>query len=148
MMTMMHLFTCFLFVLMFGTSEQCEASFTATLPGGYNTNNLKPCVQYNQVLCPDDGYNSTTGVFTAEINGTYIVSVTMMTGLVAGHTNLMKNDGTYVWLYTGNQWDMATQVVCMDLVEGDRIWVIMANTASYTLFDVYNVFSAGLVSSD
>ncbi|VDI09819.1 Hypothetical predicted protein [Mytilus galloprovincialis] len=140
-MMMTHVLTCILFMLMFSTSK---AQFTATLPSGYNTANLQPCIQYNMVKCLGMGvnYNPMTGEFTATVAGNYLVSVTMMTGTVAGHTNLMKNnDPVYVWLFTGNQYDMGTQVVLMNLAVNDRVWVRMANGAS-TLFDVYNTFSA------
>ena len=95
------------------------------------------------MLCTDAGYNHYTGIFTVGAGkaGNYLVSVTMMSGLVTAHTTLRKNGAIYVWLYTGNQYDMATQTVCMELAEGDTIWVQMNNKAS-SLFDVYNTFTA------
>nr|CBX41697.1 putative C1q domain containing protein MgC1q48 [Mytilus galloprovincialis] len=140
-MMMTHIFTCILFVLMCHSSN---AAFTATLPTGSHYYPQNGIIRYNQVLLADPGYNSASGVFTAPMNGTYSVSVTMMSGLVTAHLTLRKNTVTYVWLYTGNEYDMATQNVNMNLVIGDQIWVQMTNRATY-LFDVYNTFSAVLI---
>lgn len=96
------------------------------------------------MLLADSDYNSGSGVFTPSKNGTYSVSVTMMSGTVAAHLTLRKNGVTYVWLYTGNEYDMATQNVNMDLKVGDQVWVQMTNAAR-SLFDVYNTFSAVLI---
>ncbi|XP_071172030.1 complement C1q and tumor necrosis factor-related protein 9-like [Mytilus edulis] len=141
-MMMTHIFTCILFVLMCRSSN---AAFTATLPtGGAHYYPLNGIIRYNVVLLADSAYNSGSGVFTASKNGTYSVSVTMMSGTVAAHLTLRKNGVTYVWLYTGNEYDMATQNVNMDLKVGDQVWVQMTNAAR-SLFDVYNTFSAVLI---
>ncbi|XP_071172031.1 uncharacterized protein [Mytilus edulis] len=135
-MIMTHICTCVLFVLMCGTSD---AASTATLPTGYHTGvTITPCVKYSRRLCMDPNYNPLTGIYTVTMNGTYLVSVTMMTGIYAGHCRLTKNKVNYVWLYTGNQYDMATQTVCMDLVVGNQISVV---TSAPALFDVYNTFT-------
>ncbi|VDI60719.1 Hypothetical predicted protein, partial [Mytilus galloprovincialis] len=118
-------------------------AFTATLPGGNNPYPKDGDIIYNKMLCKDPGYKSITGIFTVGTGmaGSYLVSVTMMSGTVTAHTTLRKNGDIYVWLYTSNQYDMATQTVCMQLEVGDKIWVQMTNQAS-SLFDVYNTFSA------
>lgn len=72
--------------------------------------------------------------------GTYLVSDTMMSGDVNTHTTLRKNGAFYVWLYAGEKYEMATQTIIMQLVEGDQIWVQMTNKASI-FFDVYNTFT-------
>ncbi|XP_071151366.1 uncharacterized protein [Mytilus edulis] len=120
-----------------------KAAFTATLPGGVNPYGQNEKIRYNRMLCTEAGYNHYTGIFTVGEGkaGNYLVSVTMMSGFVTAHTTLRKNGAIYVWLYTGNQYDMATQTVCMELEEGDTIWVQMNNKAS-SLFDVYNTFTA------
>ncbi|VDI73222.1 Hypothetical predicted protein [Mytilus galloprovincialis] len=122
---------------MCGTSD---AAFTMTCPNGHNIISETPAiVKYNQPLSMDINYNVMTGKYKAPETGTYLVSVTLMTGIVAGHATLMKN-GVYVWLYSGNQYDMATQTVIMELTKGQEIWVEMANGAR-TLFGAYNTFT-------
>ncbi|XP_063443256.1 uncharacterized protein LOC134723625 [Mytilus trossulus] len=137
-MMMTHIFTCILFVLMFRSSN---AAFTATLPSGNHFYPQNGIIRYNRMLLTDSAYNSNSGVYTVTTNGTYSVSVTMMSGTVAAHLTMRKNSAIYVWLYTGNEYDMATQNVNMNLVIGDQIWMQMNNQAS-RLFDVYNTFSA------
>ncbi|VDI42533.1 Hypothetical predicted protein, partial [Mytilus galloprovincialis] len=119
-------------------------AFTATLPTGpHCCAKTFPRVKYSEIKCADPGYDPVTGTFTvaAGMAGKYLVSVTMMTGTAAGHLQLIKNaPPAYVWLYTGNEYDMATQTVCMDLVVGDQVWVQPTYWAMY-LFDVYNTFT-------
>ncbi|XP_063443292.1 uncharacterized protein LOC134723665 [Mytilus trossulus] len=136
-MIMAHILNCILVVLIIGTSI-VNAGVTATLPGGSNSYAKDAVVQYNQILVPDANYNA--GKYKATVAGNYLVSVTMMSGTVAAHTTLRKNGPIYVWLYTGNRYDMATQTVCMQLAVDDEIWVQMTNAASI-LFDVYNTFT-------
>ncbi|XP_063422793.1 uncharacterized protein LOC134707167 [Mytilus trossulus] len=115
-----------------------SVGLTATLPTGQNSYQTNAIIQYNRILCPTANYND--GKYIVTVAGNYLVSVTMMSGTVTAHTTLRKNGAIYVWLYTGNQYDMATQTVCMQLKVGDTIWVQMTNTASI-LFDVYNTFT-------
>ncbi|XP_063447257.1 uncharacterized protein LOC134726773 [Mytilus trossulus] len=138
-MIMTYIFTCILFVLMCGTSR---ASLTATLTTGYHSYPANGVIKYSKFLCNDPCYNNATGIYTVcpGMAGCYLVSVTMMSGQVMAHTTLRKNGGIYVWLFTGNSWDMATQTVCMKLEVADQIWIQMQNSASY-LFDVYNTFN-------
>ncbi|VDI58801.1 Hypothetical predicted protein [Mytilus galloprovincialis] len=124
-----------------------NAGFTATLPGGVNPYALNAMIKYNRMLCPDADYNKDTGIFIvgAGMAGNYLVSVTMMSGLVTGYTTIRKNNAIYVYLYTGRPYEMATQTVYMQLAVGDTIWVQMTIKAS-SLFDVYNTFTAVRIS--
>ncbi|VDI58799.1 Hypothetical predicted protein [Mytilus galloprovincialis] len=124
-----------------------SAAFTATLPGGVNPYALNAMIKYNKILCTDAGYNKDTGIFmvSAGMAGNYLVSVTMMSGLVTGYTTLKKNGTPNVYLYTGTPYEMATQTVYMQLAVGDTIWVEMSFKAS-SLFDVYNTFTAVRIS--
>ncbi|XP_071176365.1 uncharacterized protein [Mytilus edulis] len=114
------------------------AGLTATLLSGPNSYAEDAIVQYSRILCPNTNYNG--GKYKATVAGNYLVSVTMMAGTVTAHTTLRKNGLIYVWLYTGNQYDMATQTVYMQLAVNEEIWVQMTNKASI-LFDVYNTFT-------
>ncbi|XP_063442611.1 uncharacterized protein LOC134722907 [Mytilus trossulus] len=151
---MAHILNCILVVFIFGTSmvngqdpvvpgpvvpaPVAGAGVTATLPSGSNSYAKDAVILYSRILCPDNNYNA--GKYKATVAGNYLVSVTMMSGTVAAHTTLRKNGAIYVWLYTGNRYDMATQTVCMQLAVDDEIWVQMTNAASI-LFDVYNTFT-------
>ena len=68
----------------------------------------------------------------------------MMSGTFTAHTTLRKNGIIMVWLYTGNQYDMASQTINCDLVEGDVLCVQMQSGSS--LFSVYNTFTAVRIS--
>ncbi|VDI30050.1 Hypothetical predicted protein [Mytilus galloprovincialis] len=127
------------------SSEICNtkecAAFTATLPGGVHPYQNGAFIGYPIKLLNNSGYSN--GIFTVlpGMGGVYLVSVTMMSGSVTGHTTLRKNGAIYVWLFTNKEYDMASQTINIQLAEGDRIWVQMTNQAS-SLFDVYNTFSA------
>ncbi|XP_063443251.1 uncharacterized protein LOC134723620 [Mytilus trossulus] len=121
-----------------GTTPATAAGLTATLPSGVHSYAKDAMIQYSRILCPNTNYNA--GKYTATVAGYYLVSVTMMSGTVTAHTTIMKNNNIYVWLYTSNQYDMATQTVCMQLAVGEMVWVKMTNRASI-LFDVYNTFT-------
>ncbi|VDI39328.1 Hypothetical predicted protein [Mytilus galloprovincialis] len=152
-MIMAHILNCILFVFICCISivngviiapvPTTGGGFTATLSSGPNSYAKDAIIQYNRILCPNSNYNA--GKYTVTVAGNYLVSVTMMSGTVTAHTTLMKNTAIYVWLYTGNQYDMATQTVYMQLAVGEMIWVKMTNKASI-LFDVYNTFTVVQVS--
>ncbi|XP_063397677.1 uncharacterized protein LOC134682000 [Mytilus trossulus] len=143
-MIMTHIFTFLLFVLMCRSSN---AAFTGTLPTGLHSYAQNAIINnHNNVLNSDPNYSG--GIYTVPAGqaGTYLVSVTMMSGDDSTHTTLMKNGAIYVWLYTGEKYEMATQTVSMTLVVGDQIRVQMTNKAS-TLFDVYNTFTVAKIES-
>ncbi|VDI18354.1 Hypothetical predicted protein [Mytilus galloprovincialis] len=119
---------------------ECPA-FTATLPGGVHPYQNGAFIGYPIKLLDTPAYSK--GIFSVlpGMGGIYSVSVTMMSGSVTGHTTLRKNGDILVWLFTNKEYDMASQTITIQLVEGDKIWVQMTNQAS-SLFDVYNTFSA------
>ncbi|XP_063425329.1 uncharacterized protein LOC134708608 [Mytilus trossulus] len=138
---MTHILKCILCAFMCCTrigNGPVVSGLTVTLPSGPNSYPTNAIIEYNRILCSSTNYAG--GKYKATMAGNYLVSVTMMSGTVTAHTTLRKNGGIYVWLYTGNQFDMATQTVCMQLEVNDEIWVQMTNKASI-LFDVYNTFT-------
>ncbi|CAG2257871.1 HMCN [Mytilus edulis] len=120
--------------------EAC-AAFTATLPGGAHPYQNGGLIGYPIKLLDTRGYSNGILTVLPGMGGVYSISVTMMSGYVTGHTTLRKNGAILVWLFTNKEYDMASQTINIQLVEGDRIWVQVNNQAS-SLFDVYNTFSA------
>lgn len=122
------------------------AAFTVILPGGVQPYQKDSIIKYSEVLDNDgNAYDPSTGIFTVDMDGFYSISVTMMSGLVTAHTTLRKNGAILTWLYTNNNYNMASQTVNLQLLANDTIWVQMNNKAS-RLFDVYNTFSAVWIS--
>ncbi|CAG2214168.1 HMCN [Mytilus edulis] len=119
---------------------ECPA-LTATLPGGVHPYQNGAFIGYPIKLLDTPAYSK--GIFTVPpgMGGVYSVSVSMMSGTVTAHATLRKNEAILVWLFTNKEYDMASQTINIQLVEGDEIWVQMTNQAS-SLFDVYNTFSA------
>ncbi|VDI36604.1 Hypothetical predicted protein [Mytilus galloprovincialis] len=120
-------------------------AFTATLPLGNTPVSVGNRVKYNQVHCVTGNppvYNLGTGIFTVPTGraGVYSVSVSMMSGFQSSHLTMRKNGVVLVWLFTSNDYNMASQTVNVNLAEGDLIFVQMNSGSS--LFSVYNTFSA------
>lgn len=104
-------------------------------------------VKYGTKLINGDlasDYDPVTSIYTVPHNGIYKVTVTMMSGLVTGHTTLRKNGEIIVWLFTYKEYDMATQSINLQLQREDKLWVQMNSGSS--LFSVYNTFSAVLIT--
>ncbi|VDI18353.1 Hypothetical predicted protein [Mytilus galloprovincialis] len=120
--------------------EAC-AAFTATLPGGAHPYQNGGLIGFSIKLLDNRGYSNSIFTVPPGMGGVYLVSVTMMSGTVTGHTTLRKNGAILVWLFTNIEYDMASLTINIQLVEGGRIWIQMNNQAS-SLFDVYNTFSA------
>ncbi|XP_071172029.1 complement C1q-like protein 2 [Mytilus edulis] len=156
-MIMRSVLTCILVVSMCRTSTGCiRAAFTATFPlekiSCITVLNAQPVptgsiVKYGTKLINGDlasNYDPVTSIYTVPLNGIYKVTVTMMSGLVTGHTTLRKNGEIVVWLFTSKEYDMATQSINLQMQRGDKLWVQMNNGSS--LFSVYNTFSAVLIT--
>ncbi|CAG2201410.1 BCS1 [Mytilus edulis] len=120
-----------------------SADLTATLTTGAHSYPPNGVIGYNRVINTEFSNSYSNGIYTVSRGnaGRYLVSVTMMSGLVPAWLTLRRNEAEiYVWLYTGTPWQMATQTVSMALGVSDRISVHMQSTAS-RLFDVYNTFT-------
>lgn len=119
-----------------------------TCPLNYSPITVGSCVRYNQILCNTaNEYNPSTGIFTVQTNGTYSISVSMMSGMLTSHLTLRKLgiSSTYmVWLYTGTNYNMASQTINCELVVGDTMCVYAQSGSS--LFSVYNTFTAVRIS--
>ncbi|VDI29901.1 Hypothetical predicted protein [Mytilus galloprovincialis] len=142
-MIMRSVLTCILVVSMCRTSI---AAFTATSPLNAQPVPTGSIVKYGSKLINGDlasDYDPVTSIYTVPRTGIYKVTVTMMSGLVTGHTTLRKNGEIVVWLFTNKEYDMATQSINLQLQLGDEIWVQMNSGSS--LYSVYNTFSAVLI---
>ncbi|XP_071172028.1 collagen alpha-2(VIII) chain-like [Mytilus edulis] len=147
-MIMRSVLTCILVVSMCRTSTGCiRAAFTATLPLNAQPVPTGSIVKYGTKLINGDlasDYDPVTSIYTVPRTGIYKVTVTMMSGLVTGHTTLRKNGEIIVWLFTYKEYDMATQSINLQLQREDKLWVQMNSGSS--LFSVYNTFSAVLIT--
>ncbi|XP_063415223.1 uncharacterized protein LOC134697108 [Mytilus trossulus] len=149
--------TSIFFVLM---CSSCSAYFTVTLPNTGNTVvGIGNKVKYNTNVLTNpattvSGYDPSTGIFTVLSTtaggagagaGVYSLSVSMMVdGTKPTHLTLRKGAEILVWLFAHQRFNMASQTINVNLVEGDQIFVQM-NTGN-ELFDVYNTFSVAKVA--
>ncbi|XP_063415960.1 uncharacterized protein LOC134697607 [Mytilus trossulus] len=88
-----------------------------------------------------DGYDRATGVFTVPTTGagTYLISVSMMSGFKSAHLNVMKGTTVLGWLFTDKTYNMASLTIDALLAANDQMSVQMKFGSE--LFDVYNTFS-------
>ncbi|XP_054464067.1 complement C1q-like protein 2 [Anoplopoma fimbria] len=99
-----------------------------------------------------NSYNPATGIFTAQVSGTYFFRYSMFNNLQAtpsSVTSLMKNGErlTSVWDTAGtDSHDMGSNAVVIPLTVGDNVYVELQ--ANRTVFDDsmnYNTFSGFLL---
>ena len=99
-----------------------------------------------------NGYNSSSGVFTAPRGGVYQFSCSAMTG--HGKTlriHLMKNDQRTVSLYPGNSGhNMGTLSMVLELKKGDRVYIKHPGSGHNSLYSEseynYSMFSGYFIS--
>ncbi|XP_063413362.1 uncharacterized protein LOC134695849 [Mytilus trossulus] len=120
------------------------AAFSLSLQSGIIPVSAGTNVKYNKDinLPANSGYDKATGVFTVPTTngaGTYIISVTMMSGFKSAHLNVMKGTTILGWLFTDKTYNMASLTIDAVLAANEQISVQMKFGSE--LFDVYNTFS-------
>lgn len=108
-------------------------------------NGINDVVKFDDVrINRGDGYNPSTGVFTAPKSGLYQISC-MLRG---EHSNkvqyrLMKNNSVYTNGYVGNQdYDSQSVSSILDLKKGDRVYIKhRVNGVQKIYGDNYSTFS-------
>ncbi|XP_063415519.1 uncharacterized protein LOC134697276 [Mytilus trossulus] len=108
---------------------------------------------YNGGAAGVAAYNPLTGVFTTPATGgTYLISVTLMSGFKSAHLTVRKGPappGTkgliLGWLFTDKTFNIASLSIDYALADGDTIWVEI--TTGTELFDVYNTFSVAKIAA-
>lgn len=82
-------------------------------------------IKFDDVLVNSgNGYDVSTGIFTAPISGAYHFSMSMASPTIA-HFFLMKNGQNVEYTFTGNDntWESTSQSAVMELLQGDHVWV-------------------------
>ena len=99
-----------------------------------------------------NGYDASSGVFTAPRGGVYQFSCSAMTN--SGKTlrlHLMKNDQQTVSLYPGNSgYNMGTLSMVLELKKGDRVYIKHPGSGYNSLYSEseynYSMFSGYFIS--
>ena len=98
-----------------------------------------------------NGYDASSGVFTAPRGGVYQFSCSAMT--LSGktlHLHLMKNDQRTVSLYPGTGYNMGTLSMVLELKKGDRVYIKHPGSGNNSLYSEsgsnYSMFSGYFIS--
>ncbi|XP_075942811.1 complement C1q-like protein 2 [Anarhichas minor] len=137
------------------TAGKPQVAFSAALMdsgsgniGPFNTNTP---LKYKKVFSnTGNGYNPSTGIFTALVSGTYFFRFSMHNSHVANSVvSLMKNTERLVsvWDTSGNDSnDMGSNAVVIALQVGDSVFVeLQANREVYDDIMHYNTFTGFLL---
>jgi hypothetical protein len=94
-----------------------------------------------------DGYDKTSGIFSAPEKGLYVFSCTVMAlGLDHMHIDIVKNDQWITTIYSSRFfWDQTSQTVVIPLEGGDKVWTRQAKDGKH-LQGYGSLFSGYLVS--
>ncbi|CAC5416247.1 COL8A [Mytilus coruscus] len=131
--------------------QDCQCSNRETTPAFSSVLTHAQSVSANAAIKFDrviiniqDGYDPTTGIFTAPSNGVYHISSTVMNS--KGKTlfvSLYLNDVTItsIWLNPASQtYEMGTTNMILDLKEGDKVTI--RSRGSYTVHSNLNIHSS------
>ncbi|KAK9535384.1 hypothetical protein VZT92_007767 [Zoarces viviparus] len=137
------------------TAGKPQVAFSATLTdsdsgniGPFNTNTP---LNYKKVFSnTGNGYNPSTGIFTALVSGTYFFRFSMQNSYVANSVvSLMKNNERLVSVWDTAQSDgndMGSNGVVIALQVGDSVYVeLQANRVVYDDVLHYNTFTGFLL---
>ncbi|XP_069119906.1 complement C1q-like protein 4 [Argopecten irradians] len=97
-----------------------------------------------------DGYDKTTGRFTAPVNGTYQFTVVVAAqGQKKGAVNLMKEGRMVVTVWAESfPWATSSNTVILNLSRGQQVWQTARKDASYFHGYMYSSFSGYLLFAD
>ncbi|XP_041851252.1 cerebellin 18 [Melanotaenia boesemani] len=126
-----------------GSTDYCFGPFNANMPIPYASVTLNT----------GNGYNPSLGVFTAPAPGTYVFSFTVYSsveqnGRLYHKVQLMKNGVIVVGVWENNREDSedsATQVVALELLRGDQVYLELMSGRKLCTSLNYNIFTGYIV---
>ncbi|XP_052789272.1 uncharacterized protein LOC128223871 [Mya arenaria] len=111
------------------SKHHSPVAFFATLPSSFTTSASSQTIVFNSLVTDvGGGYNSGTGVFTAPVDGLYVLSASVMvdlsTSTTSAHISINKNGSHVVYLYVNDSdgnYETGVGTVILSLQVGDTV---------------------------
>ena len=133
---------------------QTVVAFQATLTTGQlGPNYAGGAIKFNDVsLNVGNGYNPSTGMFTAPIGGLYQFSATYLqqTGY-SSHVRMMKGSSVVSDIHSNHKnYDQLSKTILVVLAKGDTFWVKLEKSSNYAVHggSRYTEFGGFLLSAN
>jgi hypothetical protein len=132
---------------------QTTVAFQATLTSGsIGPSYSGGAIKFNDVtLNSGDGYNPSTGIFTAPIAGIYQFTATyLQRNGYSSHVRLIKGSSVISDIHSNHKnYDQLTKTILVALAKDETFWVKLENSSSYAVQGTsrYTEFGGFLISA-
>ncbi|XP_028413882.1 complement C1q-like protein 3 [Dendronephthya gigantea] len=136
-----------------GIQGQTLVAFQATLTNSNIGPNYADCaIKFNDVaLNIGNGYNPSTGKFTAPTAGLYQFTATYLQRVgYNSHVKLLKNNNMISEIHANHKtYDQLTKTIFVVLEKGDTFWIELVNGSTYAILGTgrYTEFGGFLLSA-
>ena len=119
--------------------------------GNIGPNYAHDAIKFNDVsLNTGNGYNSSTGKFTAPVDGIYQISFSyLQRNGYESYVQLIKDGSMYTELHANHKnYDQLSKTVLIQLKKSQTVWVRLPKSSSYGVYGGgrYTTFAGYLIS--
>ena len=119
--------------------------------GNIGPNYANDAIKFNDVsLNIGNGYNPSTGKFTAPVDGIYQISYSyLQQNGVSSYVQLIKDGAVYSEVHANHKsHDQLSKTVLVQLKKGQAVWIRLYNSSSYAVNGSgrYTTFAGYLIS--
>ena len=131
--------------------QSIPAFFATLTSGNIGPNYAHDAIKFNDVsLNIGNGYNPSTGKFTAPVDGIYQISFSYLQQHgYATHVQLIKDGTVYTDLHANHKnYDQLSKTVLIQLKKSQTVWVRLVKSSSYAVHggSRYTTFAGYLIS--
>ena len=131
--------------------QKIPAFFSTLTSGHIGPNYAHDAIKFNDVsLNMGNGYNPTTGKFTAPVDGVYQISLSyLQQSGYQSDVQLIKDGTVYSEVHaTHKSYDQLSKTVLIQLKKGQTVWVRLRKSSSYAVYgrSRYTTFGGYLIS--
>ena len=131
--------------------QKIPAFFATLTSGSVGPNYAHDAIKFNDVsLNIGNGYNPSTGKFTAPVDGVYQISLSyLQRNGYASYVRLFKDGTMYSEVHANHKnHDQLSKTVLIQLKKGQTVWARLPKSSSYAVYGQgrYTAFGGYLIS--
>ena len=132
--------------------QSIPAFFATLTSGNIGPNYAHDAIKFNDVsLNIGNGYNPSTGKFTAPVDGVYQISFSYLQQQgYTSHVQLIKDGNVYTQLHANHKsYDQLSKTVLIQLKKGQTVWIRLVKSSGYAVHgrSKYTTFAGYLIFS-